>query len=95
MKLYPIDTIFKGSKTSELQLSRNMVRRILRKHEKLRDEGHDILLKEHPVRKEKRAGKLDAYEETLKRLLEKYPRISGQRLFEVPPPMKDGPIQRR
>jgi transposase len=59
-----------------------MVRRILRKHEKLRDEGHDILLKEHPVRKEKRAGKLDAYEETLKRLLEKYPRISGQRLFE-------------
>lgn len=63
-------------------ISRNMVRRILRKHEKLRDEGHDILLKEHPVRKEKRAGKLDAYEETLKRLLEKYPRISGQRLFE-------------
>jgi transposase len=68
--------------TRHLAVSRNMVRRILRKHEKLRDEGHDILLKEHPVRKEKRASKLDAYEETLKRLLEKYPRITGQRLFE-------------
>ena len=65
-----------------LAVSRNMVRRILRKHENLRDEGHDILLEDRQVRKEKRASKLDAYEETLKRLLERYPRITGQRLFE-------------
>src|SRR3990170_8296781 len=65
-----------------LAVSRNMVRRILRKHENLRDEGHDILLEDRQVRKEKRASKLDAYEEALKRLLEKYPRITGQRLFE-------------
>src|SRR3989304_2566663 len=63
-------------------VSRNMVRRILRKHEKLRDQGHDILLADRQVRKTERASKLDSYEETLKRLLEKYPRITGQRLFE-------------
>jgi transposase len=65
-----------------LAISRNMVRRILRRHEKLRDQGHDILLKDRQVRKTKRVSKLDSYEETLKRLLEKYPRITGQRLFE-------------
>ena len=63
-------------------VSRNLVRRILRKHEKLRDQGHDILLKDRPVRQTERAGKLDAYQETLQRLLEKYPRITGQRLWE-------------
>jgi transposase len=63
-------------------VSRNMVRRILRKHEKLRDQGHDILLTDRQVRKTERASKLDSYEETLQRLLEKYPRITGQRLFE-------------
>ena len=63
-------------------VSRNMVRRILRNHDNLRDQGHDILLKDRQVRKTERASKLDSYEETLKRLLEKYPRITGQRLFE-------------
>jgi len=63
-------------------VSRNMVRRILRKHEKLRDHGHDILLTDRQVRKTERSSKLDSYEETLKRLLEKYPHITGQRLFE-------------
>ena len=63
-------------------VSRNMVRRILRKHEKLRDQGHDILLTDRQVRKTERSSKLDSYEETLKRLLEKYPHITGQRLFE-------------
>lgn len=65
-----------------LAISRNLVRRILRKHETLRDQGHDILLTDQKVRKTKRASKLDSYEETLKRLLEKYPRITGLRLFE-------------
>lgn len=63
-------------------VSRNMVRRILRKHDNRRDQGHDILLTDRHVRKTERASKLDSYEETLKRLLEKYPRITGQRLFE-------------
>jgi Transposase and inactivated derivatives len=63
-------------------VSRNMVRRILRNHDNLRDQGHDILLKDRQVRKTERASKLDPYEENLKRLLEKYPRITGQRLFE-------------
>jgi len=65
-----------------LAISRNMVRRILRKHEKLRDQGHDILLVDRQVQKTQRVSKLDAYEETLKRILEKYPLITGQRLFE-------------
>ena len=63
-------------------VSRNMVRRILRNHDNRRDQGHDILLKDRHVRKTERASKLDSYEETIKRLLEKYPRITGQRLFE-------------
>ena len=63
-------------------VSRNMVRRILRNHDNRRDQGHDILLTESQVPKTERASKLDPFEETLKRLLEKYPRITGQRLFE-------------
>ena len=63
-------------------ISRNMVRRILRKHDKLRDEGHDILLAKPRGPSEKRASKLDPFEQTIGRLLEKYPKITGQRLFE-------------
>lgn len=63
-------------------ISRNMVRRILRKHEMLRDQGHDLLFGDRQGKKAKRASKLDSYEETLKKLLEKYPLITGQRLFE-------------
>ena len=63
-------------------ISRNMVRRILRKHEHLRDQGHDILLTDRRARPAKRTGKLDPFEKTIQRLLEKYPHITGQRLFE-------------
>lgn len=63
-------------------VSRNMVRRILRNHDNLRDQGHDILLTDRRARPTKRSKKLDPFEETIKRLLEKYPRITGQRLFE-------------
>lgn len=63
-------------------ISRNMVRRILRKHDTLRDEGHDILLAQHRVPYAKRPSKLDPFEKTIKHLLEKYPRITGERLFE-------------
>jgi len=63
-------------------ISRNMVRRIIRKHEKLRDHGHDILLGERQVPPMKRGSKLDPYEENIKKLLEKYPHITGERIFE-------------
>jgi len=39
-----------------LGISRNMVRRILRKHDKLRDQGHDILLTDRQSQKTKRAS---------------------------------------
>jgi transposase len=63
-------------------VSRNMVRRILRRHEKLRDQGHDILLTDQRARPTRRSGKLDPFEDTFKFFLEKYPCITGQRLFE-------------
>lgn len=63
-------------------VSRNLVRRILRNHDNLRDQGHDILLTDRRARPTKKSKKLDPFEETIKRLLEKYPCITGQRLFE-------------
>jgi transposase len=57
--------------------SRNAVRRILRTHEKQRDEGHDILAK-----RLKRVSKLDAFEPEMHKILEKYPRITAVRLHE-------------
>ena len=62
-------------------ISRNTVRSILRKHDKLRDEGHDILA-QSPTRSVRKAKKLDPFEAPLKKLLEKYPKISGVRLYE-------------
>jgi transposase len=63
-------------------ISRNKVRRILRRHDKLRDQGHDILLAQRQVQKVRRPSKLDPFEKTIKLLLEKYPKITGERLFE-------------
>jgi transposase len=55
------------------------VRQILRQHEADRDHGQDRVLCGKGV---KRGSKLDAYEQPIKQLLEKYPKISGQRLYE-------------
>jgi transposase len=66
----------------QFAISRNMVRRILRKHEAYRDEGHDILQPEHRAGSAKRGSKLDPFEKRIKLLLEKYPKITGERLFE-------------
>lgn len=66
----------------QFAISRNMVRRILRKHEAFRDEGHDIVQMECRAGSAKRSGKLDPFEKTIKLLLEKYPKITGERLFE-------------
>ena len=57
--------------------SRNAVRRILRAHEKHRDQGHDILTK-----RLKRVSKLDAFEPEIQKILEKYPTITAVRLHE-------------
>ena len=57
--------------------SRNAVRRILRTHENQRDSGHDMLKKML-----KRASKLDVFEPEIKRLIEKYPDITGVRVHE-------------
>ena len=57
--------------------SRNAIRRILRDHENQRDEGHEALTK-----KLERGSKLDAFLSMIKSLLEKYPDISGVRIYE-------------
>jgi len=63
-------------------ISRNTVRRILRKHAKSRDEGNDIL-KLHGLKAPiVRPSKLDPFEETIRKIMEKYPKITGLRLFE-------------
>jgi transposase len=63
-------------------ISRNTVRRILRKHAKSRDEGHDIL-KPHGLKAPiVRPSKLDPFEKTIRKIMEKYPKITGLRLFE-------------
>ena len=68
--------------TRHFAISRNTVRSILRKHDALRDEGHDILLAKKPPRRIRTSKKLGPFEDTLTKLLEKYPKITGQRLYE-------------
>ncbi|HBD07380.1 MAG TPA: IS21 family transposase [Syntrophobacteraceae bacterium] len=58
-------------------LGRNTVRRILRAHAQRRDVGHDLLTKRLT-----RASKLDRFDPEIKRLLDKYPGITGLRLYE-------------
>lgn len=63
----------------DLCISRNTVRKILKKVRKQRQEGHDLV--EKPPRAP-RPSKLDAFEAKIKELLEQYPDIKGQRVFE-------------
>jgi len=58
-------------------MGRNTIRRILRAHEERREGGHDVLQKGL-----KRASKLDEFEPEIKKLLEKYPDITGLRIYE-------------
>ncbi len=57
--------------------SRNAIRRILREHENQRDKGHEALTK-----KLKRVSKLDPFLPMIRNLLEKYPDITGVRIYE-------------
>jgi transposase len=61
----------------QFHLGRNTVRRILRAHAQRRDRGHDLL-----TPKLRRASKVDGFEPEIKTLLEKYPDITGQRIYE-------------
>lgn len=60
------------------KMSRNTIRRILKKHQDHRDHGHCALPAAKPVGK----SKLDDYLPRMTELLEDYPNITGQRLFE-------------
>jgi transposase len=59
------------------QLGRNTLRRILRSHARSRDVGHDLLTKRLT-----RASKLGEFDSQIRKLLEKYPRITGVRIYE-------------
>jgi transposase len=63
--------------TRQFHVGRNTVRRILRGHESRRDNGHDLLIKQV-----KRTSKLDDFGPEIKKLLEKYPDITGLRIYE-------------
>lgn len=64
------------------EVSRNMVRRILRSHQAKRDEGHDILPK-----KLERTSKLTPFMPLMKSFIEEFPDITGVRMVEK---LKDG-----
>jgi transposase len=64
-----------------LKVGRNTIRKILRANESRRDNGHDILTEKKSNRKPKKK-KLDDFALKMKELLEKYPRITGVRMFE-------------
>jgi transposase len=60
-------------------MGRNTIRRILRKNKDQREKGHDALEPRKPV---SRKSKLDAFKAIIKELLEKYPDITGVRVYE-------------
>jgi transposase len=64
----------------DLHISRNTVRKILRKHQRARDEGHDAVAKKKP--QAPRPSKLDEHVPQIEALLKEYPNITGQRVFE-------------
>ena len=64
----------------QFHLGRNTVRRVLRAHAQRRDSGHDVLI---PLRAGlKRSSKLDGFDPEIKKLLDKYPKIKGLRIYE-------------
>ena len=60
-------------------MSRNTIRRILRKNQAQRDNGHDVLDQRKPI---VRKSKLDAFKPMIKALLERYPDMTGVRMHE-------------
>lgn len=66
--------------TRRFSMGRNTIRRILRKHRKNREHGHDRALPAH--KGSPRHSKLDSYVPLMKELLERFPDITGLRMFE-------------
>lgn len=67
----------------DLQVSRNMVRRVLRKNATQRDEGHHrVTERPRQAHTTPRGSKLDPFAEQMEQLLDRFPRITGQRMFE-------------
>ncbi len=64
----------------EFAIGRNTVRRILRAHAVRRDHGLDVVTAGRPHIR--RASKLDPFEPAIIELLERFPRISSQRIYE-------------
>jgi len=61
----------------QFHLGRNTVRRILRAQAQRRDCGHEVLRKRFL-----RTSKLDGFDPEIKKLLDKYPKITGLRIYE-------------
>lgn len=68
--------------TRHFAIGRNTVRHILRQAQEQRDQGHDLVESQRQNKASLRASKLDPFEDTIKNTLEKYPKITAQRLFE-------------
>lgn len=60
-------------------IGRNTVRSAIRKNEERRGQGHDAM---NCLVRKKRSSKLDQFNKPIRQLLEKFPKITGQRLFE-------------
>lgn len=66
--------------TRHWKVGRNTIRRILRKHHARREQGHDPLQPARP--RTPRQSKLDPFVPRMQQLLERYPKITGQRMYE-------------
>jgi transposase len=62
------------------KMGRNTVRTILRAHQRERDKGHDLL--KAYLERLPRPSKLDSFMPLIKELLEEFPDIRGQRVYE-------------
>ena len=62
------------------QMGRNTLRRILREKDSDRNEGHDLLVQKG--RPAPRQSKLDSFLPAIQELLEEFPALTGQRLYE-------------
>ena len=69
------------SLAKRLRVGRNTIRKILRTNESQRNNGHDILTEKKSRGKVKKK-KLDEFIPKMKELIEKYPKITGVRMFE-------------
>jgi transposase len=63
----------------KLEISRKIVRRVLKQHDKNRTCGHDVL-EQH--RKAKRKSKLDEWTPFMEGKLKKFPKITAVRMLE-------------